>query len=648
MTWPEALLRHAALALSVTAIGAAGLRLAANAGARGLQRIVAATVLAAAAATGEALLLGLVGLGTNVVGLVLAAVGTWGLAQKVLPPVGAPVLGELRTAVLAYGPLQRSGIGAATGIALVWSLWLLRYPALGHDMLLYHLPEAINWVHNGHPGSIEPVVTGIPVGAYPLTHEVLLAWGLGITHSFVPATLLTALMPALVALAAWAGLRELGVPRVAAGMAAGALVATPAVLASQSGGASLDPAALGWLTSCGCLAAGARRRPGLLPIALVAAGLAAGTKTTAIPLAAVAVTLAVWPLHRRLRALAWPLVAAGIAVLLIGGFWYVRDLLMHGSPLWPYAPAPWGDAAPPVIAAADVSFLDRPGETLSRLGGYYVRHFGGPLVLLAGAAVMAVLVRRREVVAAALAALLSVVLWTAAPLTGVVGSRLFDAGTGDATRYLLPGAAAAALAVALAARNGGAARVVSTGLLSLAVAVGLLNTFGLGFPQAPSPLVPLAGGAVGAVLGVVALAAARIAPRLRSAGTRSALATVVMFSGVAGATASDGYVARHATTGTRDGDVVRWLDSQKTWSDGAQPVATTFSLIAPLAGDRLRHPLTLLGPSASCTTVRRARASGWVVLDRPAAALDAPGRCLRDVPAAYADAHYLAYRPGAP
>ena len=135
-------------------------------------------------------------------------------------------------------------LGAAAGLVGAWTAWLFLHPALGHDMVLYHLPEAIQWVHGGQPGSIDPIISSVPVGSYPLTHEVLLEWGLAIGRSFVWALLVTALAPVLIAAAGWLGLRALGVDRPVRGLAVAALVVPPAVLASQSGGASVDPAAL--------------------------------------------------------------------------------------------------------------------------------------------------------------------------------------------------------------------------------------------------------------------------------------------------------------------------------------------------------------------------------------------------------------------
>jgi hypothetical protein len=667
------LAHHVALALAVWALVAAGLRATGYLGVSGLARVVAAVVLAAALAVASALVLGLVALGGSSVALTAAAVATW-LVSRLLPlPAGsAPVRSELVEWARSLGVVPAVALGGVAGAAAAWTAWLFLHPALGHDMVLYHLPEAVQWVHSGHPGAIDPIISSVPVGSYPLTHEVLLGWGLAIGRSFVWATLVTALAPLLVGAAGWLGLRALGVDRLVRSLAVLALVLTPAVIASQNGGASLDPAALAWLVSCGALACGARERPALLALALVAAALAIGTKTTTAPLALAVLAVAAWPVRRRLRAAgsaAGPAAARGpglapgpgptpapaLAAALVlaagvGGVWYLRNIVQHGWPLWPFSSAPWGDARPAIIANADVHFIERPGETIDRLGSYYLHHFGGPLLVLCGAAVAPLLARTRAALAAAAFALASVFIWMNAPFTGVFGaSRAFDVGTGDATRYLLPGAAAAALAVALSSRRGGWLRAACAVLLGAAALVGLRQTFQLGFPSAPAMGTPLAGLLVGAAaaFALVRLGAARSraagarVPALRRGGAVAAGLAALLAAGALGALAAHGYVERHGETGTRESPLAGFFASQPAWHDGDRPVASTWSLVATLAGDRLQHPLELVDATEACA--RGAALAGWLVVDRAEArARDAGGCGLRP---AYSDHDYEAFSP---
>jgi hypothetical protein len=635
----SAFVHHVGLVAAVGALGAAGWRVAPGAG---LARLVGGVVLAVGAAVGEALLLGLAGLGGSSLALVSAALVTWGMTRVLVAARGLPAGAEL----LAWGRgLDRVAailLGALAGAFCAWTVWLFLHPALGHDMVLYHLPEAIQWVHGGQPGAVDRVISSVPVGSYPLTHEVLLEWGLAIGRSFVWAVLVTAFIPLLFALSGWLGLRALGVDRLVRVVAVAAIAATPAVLASQSGGASLDPAALAWLVSCAalCACAVARREPLVLAPAAVAAGLAIGTKTTAAPLSVTVLVIAGWVLRRRLRLAARPLAAAVALAVAVGGVWYLRNTVDHGWPLWPFSSAPWGDASPAIISHADVKFIDRPSETWSRLHDYYLHHFGGPMLVFCGALVAALLARSRAVLFAAAATLVSVLIWMNAPFTGVFGAtRAFDIGTGDATRYLLPGAAAAALTVALASRRGGWLRWGCVALLAAGAVIGLKQSFDLGFPNVPAVGTPVAGMLVGAAAAAVLVWGA---PTLRLgrwlAPVACALAALVL--GALGALAADGFVDRHGETGTREAGLAGWFAGQPAWRDGSLTVASTWSLVGTLAGDRLQHRLLLVDALAACS---RLRGGDWLVIDRAEArARHAPGCGVRP---GFADLNYEAYAP---
>jgi hypothetical protein len=629
-------LHHLGLAVAAAALCGAAFRIASAAVPRGTQRLLATAVLAAGAAVVEALGLGLVALGGSPAALVAAAVVTW-VASRFLAP--APELGARDELAAWWRALDRRSAllaGAAAGGWAAWSAWVIGRPALGDDMVAYHLPEVLRWVHDGRPGAVVDVIAGIPVGSYPLTHEVLLEWGTAVGRGFGWTLLVTLAMPVLIAGATWTGLRAVGADRAVAALGAAALVATPAVLASQSGGASVDPAALAWLVCCAALVAGARARPALLAPALVAGGMAVGTKSTVVPLTVAVLVLGAWVLRRRLRGLGRGLAGAGAVALAVGTPWYVRDVLSHGWPLWPFGSGPWGDPVPPLIARTNTSFLDRPGETLSRLGTYYWEHFGGPLILLAGAVIAAVVARTRPVLATFAVVVASALLWTKAPFTGVLDSRAFDVGTGDATRYLLPAVAAAVLAIALASRRE-RLRIPALVVLAAATAVGLYETLDLGFPSAPPAWVPLAGAAVGAV--VVVVPSILPAPALPARAT-AALAVLVLALVTWGA--SGGFVARHARTGARGTEAARWLAGEPSWRDGHAPVLSTFSVLAPLAGDRLEHPLRLVRPRSAC---RRAAAEhAWLVLDRLTQAVARTPGC--GAPA-HLSRQYAVYRPPA-
>ncbi|HVE69520.1 MAG TPA: hypothetical protein VNB64_13165, partial [Solirubrobacteraceae bacterium] len=275
-----AVVHHALLGAAVAALFGAGSRVAARATAVPLERAVSAVVLAAAAAVTQALALGLVGLGTDPIALGLAAGATWVLARWRLPePPGR----GLSTAALErwreLGPAERAALGAAAGALGAWGVWALHRPAIGLDGVVYHLTEIVGWVHSGRPGEIQRITYEYPVGNYPVTNEVLLAWATGLARSFVPGALSTLAALGLALTAGWMGLRALGVARVAAALALAAVVTLPLTV-QQLGGPNTDLPALAWLVTAGALCACAARRPALLAVALVAAALAVGTKTT--------------------------------------------------------------------------------------------------------------------------------------------------------------------------------------------------------------------------------------------------------------------------------------------------------------------------------------------------------------------------------
>jgi len=139
----------------------------------------------------------------------------------------------------------------------------------------------------------------------------------------------------LCAVAGWAALRTLGVPRRYAAAALGAVVTLP-WLFRQLNEVLTDLPVLAWATATAALCAGVPRRPALLPIAFVGAGLAIGTKTTPIVPVAVALVAAVVVVRPRLRQMSRWLALSALAAFVVGGIWYLRNLVDHGSPFWPF------------------------------------------------------------------------------------------------------------------------------------------------------------------------------------------------------------------------------------------------------------------------------------------------------------------------
>jgi hypothetical protein len=599
---------HALLLAASAALAAAGWRLAGTLGAASLERAVGAAVAAGAAAGLSSLGWGLVGLGGSPWVLSGTAGALW-LGSRLLPAPHVPPWRRLRPTGWAM---------AALGVAVAWFAWLARHPVMGIDAITYHLPEAVLWVQEGHPGRGEEVVYEFPIQAYPLTGELLLSWILAIGGSLGVALAFVPLAAALLAAAGWAGLRRLGAPPTTAALALTAVVAIP-LAARQWHGPNTDLPGLAWLACTWSLTLAARERRALLGLAVVAGGLAIGTKTTVAPLTVAVLAVGGWRARHALRPHARALMIGLAVAVVVGGIWYGRNLVQHGSPLWPFVAAPWGDPLPPYIEAIETRFVERPLDTVRGRGFAYVDLLGGGLLLIVAALVAGVVVRGGAVALGAAAVAVGVVLWTAAPFTGRADDPLLDMSL-STPRYLLPTLAAAALTLALAARR----HRTATWILGAAALVSVERSLALPHPEMPTALWLLGGAAAGGLV----WAGARRLPSVTLPAAGAALA-------IAGLTAAaDGLAQRHGAIGQLSGgEVVGRLDERA----GADRLHFAPGMHGVLAGDRLQRPLSFIPQDEPCERVLSRR--GWVVL----ALLPSPHRrepftaedCLADVVPAF-------------
>jgi hypothetical protein len=512
--------------------------------------------------------------------------------------------------------------------------------------MAYHLAEIVAWVHTGRPGTIVASIPGVPTGSYPLTNEVLLSWGLGLARSFAPVALWSAAALGLLLAGGWLGLRRLGVPGLVAGLALAAVVGAPDFTAELNTPMN-DGVTLAWLVVAAALTVAAvPDRPRLYAIAVLAGALSIGTKTTAGPLVVMVLALGA----ARMRAWSRPaLLLAGLAGILAGGTWYARNLIQHGSPFWPLLPGPFGDPVPASLVPADVRFIARPLATLHGRLDDYARLLAGNVVLLAGGLAAVGLARTRRVAAASALTALSLLLWADAPFTGLGRDPAGDLSLA-VTRYLLPGVACGAVALALAARRRTAGGRLAAAALLGALLWSVYQSAQFGFPTLPSLARLVAGAAVGAAVG----AGAGAARALRRSPLRLALpvALAVLLAGGL-AVAAPGYVARNAATNTTfAAPLLRWFSSQPAFRDGGDPIATTAPRIGLLAGAELRHGLELIGPRESCAAIRARARRGWVVvLDFPTFLIkffptSPAGACLAGERPRFVDRGFRVYRSG--
>jgi hypothetical protein len=396
--------------------------------------------------------------------------------------------------------------------------------------------------------------------------------------------------------------------------------------------------------ACAALCTLARERPGLLAPAILAAGLSVGTKTTTLPLAAVVLVLGLHGARGGLRDLRGPLLAGIAGALAVGGVWYLRNLVDHGSPFWPLAAAPWGDRVPDAFAFVKTSFLERPRVTIDSLGHDYVHRFGGGLALLAGGVMAPLISPRRRVLAAAAATAVAFLIWTDAPATGISpnGISTIEETVFSTTRYLLPVVAAGALALALAA-NGQRRSWAAAAILLGALVLNLVQTFDLGFPVAPPPAVALGGAAVGGLLAVPV----RVLPDLHRSPWVLPLGAVAAAALLA--IPASGYVQRHGRVSQLfSSSAVRWLAAESRFRDGDDPVAISPAPIAALAGDDLDHRQEVIRRGAQCESIPARAVSHWLVIYGGTGGQAIPasvGRCLPRRRPAFTGRSLVIYRP---
>jgi hypothetical protein len=664
---------HVLLALAVVAVGDASLRAASILVSFGLERALVATVLAVAVVVVETLVLGLFGLGASTIALVALAALTWIAGRVWLPsPEHRPSV-ELGRWWNGLDTPLRVTAAVLAGAAAGWVAWQLRYPSIGFDSSLYHYAQIAGWVDNGRPGSILDLSYDLPYGNYPLTDEVALTWFAGISRSFPPLVLWNPAMLLLLGLASWVTVRNLSVPRGAAMLAVAAVVTLP-LCVHQLNEPQTDLPAFAWLACVAALSTGASRTPLLLAPAIVAAGLAVGTKTTPAVLVAASLGIGLYLARRRLRPLVPWLALASAVALAVGGIWYVRNLVQHGSPLWPFAATRWGDPRPRFLELVDTKLVERLSATLDGRLDMYAGQLAGGVVLLAGAllvvlrgAVPGGLTRplKLGLLTAGGVTVLALLIWSTAPGTGLptaAGLLFPETWPASTVRYLLPALGAATVALAFAVRVGGVTGAVATIALAASVVWNVVKDTQLGLPYVPSARTIV----LGAALGLLALTTGAVASRAvaRRGGPRRlapgvmAVALAVLV-GVGLGPAGEGFVARHAevTGSTALGPgVAAFLAAQPQFERGDMTIAfASRGLQAQLAGDRLSNRLELIPARETCANVRALARRSVLVVSDPAFLRGLLGiapygahRCVAGRRPAYRDEAFRVYLPESP
>ncbi|MBV9916733.1 MAG: hypothetical protein JO153_09545 [Solirubrobacterales bacterium] len=221
-------------------------------------------------------------------------------------------------------------IGAVAAPWLSWTIFSYRHGMQTPDTLWYHLPQAARFVQAGNILHLQYFDSDPVTVFYPANAELFHALGLLLFGTDLLSPAINLGWATLALLAAWAVGRPFGRgPHCL--IAVLLLLATPALIDTQPGGAYNDVACIALVLSAGALLVNGGLTPAPSAIAAVAAGLALGTKFTMIPavLALGAGVVVVTPRGARLRqAVTWV-----IALVALGAFWYVRDAVATGTPL---------------------------------------------------------------------------------------------------------------------------------------------------------------------------------------------------------------------------------------------------------------------------------------------------------------------------
>ncbi len=267
-------------------------------------------------------------------------------------------------------------------IAVVFANWglttkqALDQGIFNFDSLWYHMPFAVDMVQSHSVTGLHYNDTVFTNWFYPQNSELLHAVGILLTHRDTLSLFINFGWLAIAFLAAWCigrpyGRGHLTVPAAAIVLECHTLVVRePGAAKNDLAAAALLLASIAILVNAWAQRRAAAAVPGEgrgslpvgwpLALAGLAAGLAVGTRDTALAMAA-ALTVAVVVLAapgRRRAAAGWWFVPA----LLGGGFWYLRNLIVAGNPL-------------PEVAHLGPISLPHPEQLQTARPGFSISHY---------------------------------------------------------------------------------------------------------------------------------------------------------------------------------------------------------------------------------------------------------------------------------
>lgn len=489
------------------------------------------------------------------------------------------------------------------------------------DFLSFTMPGLARWIQSGSVWQSTEFLPYLPTGTYPNNGDTFLLAAVLPWRSDAFVRLLEYPLLAVIGCAVYALGRELGAARAHATLLAATVLALRSVTITAVENVKPDTFMLAtFATGLVFLLRHHRTSRGSdLVLAGVGLGLAFGSRWYGV--SSVVVVVVVWALRsalsrRALGAIVRQGAALVVLIALSGGFWFVRNWVVTGDPLFPLRVAPFGltvfDAPPDV-------FRERYGFTIAHyalqpriwahfiLPGYRAALGLPGLVVVLGLllAVGLVLAGRRArsrppggeavLTLAAMAALVALAYAvTPAGAQGFEGHP-FKGLIGGNARWLMPAAIPAAAASAWALGRLGRGRLVAELAALVAVGDGIRRTFELGVARAA-----LAALVLGLVVGVGALAVVvyrRVAARQRRYALVAAGVLALGLIAVGG----------HALQRRLDDGRFRGSDATIDWVLAHAPSGHAIGLagdwravglapVLPMFGPRLGNHVSYVGP----------------------------------------------------
>ncbi len=240
------------------------------------------------------------------------------------------------------------GVTMVAGLLLITLIQALNAAPFGYDALAYHLPMAVEWSESGQvfPISLSSFLSYMPGGAELLMSYIIMAFRSDLLTSLIQLPFLI-----ITALAVYQIVRNLGVRRVGA-MIGALLVFCIPVFIKETQRAYIDLIfmALVMLALNYGIQFWRRLDRASLLLGAITVGLAIGMRYTAWHFLLPILILYLVAMIRFVRQKASSrlfhfikllLIFIG-AVLIFGGYWYIRNWIITGNPIYPSALAPGG------------------------------------------------------------------------------------------------------------------------------------------------------------------------------------------------------------------------------------------------------------------------------------------------------------------